>query len=269
MFLGISSYTFPWAVETQVNNQTNFIAAKELLDYAIQHQISFVQFGDNLPLHSFEETELLLIRELATSNSIGIEVGTRGLDLLHVERYIKLAALFDARFLRIVLDDENNEPTVQSVIDTIRQLIPSLAQNNLVLAIENHDRFPAAVLKKIILQTSTQWVGICLDTANSLGAGEGINELMQILEPYVVNLHLKDIRVHRVAHKMGFKVQGVAAGEGIINMPELIQVLSRSGRCTTATLEVWSDPCSSVEHTILNERELVSKSIQYLKQLLT
>ena len=111
-------------------------------------------------------------------------------------------------------------------------------------------------------------MGICLDTANSLGAGEGISEVVQLLAPYTVNLHVKDILIKRVPHKMGFIVEGVAAGDGMIDILSVIQQLKQTGRCKTATLELWSNPATTMEETIAKEKKLVKKSIQYLKKII-
>ena len=137
-----------------------------------------------------------------------------------------------------------------------------------MLAIENHDRFSSVSLEKIILETDPNLIGICIDTANSIGAGEGINEVLQTLGPYTVNLHLKDFMIKRVSHKMGFIVEGVAAGDGILDIPFIVGQLDKTGKCKTATLEVWSNPEDSIEATLLKEKQWVERSIHYLKKIL-
>ncbi|MEP7375118.1 MAG: TIM barrel protein [Chitinophagaceae bacterium] len=244
------------------------LAALQLLRYAGKNDIGVVQLGDNLPLHELGQSALGQIKSLADTKGIKLETGTRRLTLKNIEEYINISAYLESPFLRIVIDDKNYHPSTADVIKIIKKTLPSLQKNNIVLAIENHDRFPAAELRKIILKTDPKWVGICLDTANSLGAGEGINEVLQSLAPYTINLHIKDILIKRVPHKMGFTIEGVAAGDGMIDILSIIQQLKQTGRCKTATLEVWSNPASTMKETLTREKKMVKKSIQYLKKMI-
>ncbi|MEP6950378.1 MAG: TIM barrel protein, partial [Ginsengibacter sp.] len=132
--------------------------------------------------------------------------------------------------------------------------------------IENHDRFKAKDLEFIVQKTSTEYVGICLDTCNSLGAGEGIHEILPVLLPYTVNLHIKDFTIERVSHKMGFKVFGTPAGDGMLNIPWLLNEVSKYKKCKTATLELWMEEEKDIDTTIAKEKEWVEKSINYLKK---
>ena len=265
MFLGLSTYTFPWAIGMSGNTR---LAALQLLEYAAKNNIAYVQFGDNLPLHGLSKPDLEQIKLSANKKGIILETGTRRLTVKNLEKYIGIANYLGSAFLRMVIDDTGYHPSTEDVLKIIKKELPSLKKNNIQLAIENHDRFPAAEIKKIILKTDPQWVGVCLDTANSLGAGEGMNEVLQILAPYTVNLHVKDILIKRLPHKMGFTIEGVAAGDGMIDIPAIIKQLKPTRRCKTATLEVWSNPAVTMEETIAKEKKLVQRSIHYLKKII-
>ena len=268
MQLGISSYTFPWAVGNEDYKPTGALTAFSLLDYAIENEIRFLQFGDNLPLHLLSEQELFSLRQKADEKKIRIQVGTRALKQEHILHYLSLAKTLDSSFLRVVIDDNNFEPTVAEIIQTIQALLPHLKQSGVCLAIENHDRFTADTLKLIIEHTDDRMVGICLDTANSFGAGESIKEITQILSPYVINLHIKDFIISRISNKMGFIIQGCAAGEGMLDISWLIKKFSNHPKCSVATLEVWSTPEEDLEKTVQKEKAWVEKSINYLKNKL-
>ena len=265
MKLGIGTYTFPWTFHYR--NSIPF-SYRELIDYAVATHISRVQICDNYPLHELQERELINLRDVANKNNIVLEAGTRRLTTENLSQYLHIAKILRSPFLRIVIDDAGYEPNVREVIDMINQSLPEFISNNVMLAIENHDRFPAKALKYIIEQTDKDWVTICLDTANSLGAGEGIDEVVAQLLPYVINLHIKDISIKRFAHKMGFMVDGVAAGEGIINCPGLISACATNGKCQSVTIELWSHEAETPEQTIKNEQLQTIKSIDYLKQFI-
>lgn len=72
-------------------------------------------------------------------------------------------------------------------------------------------------------------MGICLDSVNSMGAGEGIETIVEVLSPYTVNLHVKDFVVQRVYHMMGFVVEGRPAGQGMLPLEYLLEKLEPHG----------------------------------------
>lgn len=244
------------------------MTAIDLLQYAASKNIYHVQFGDNMPLHLFSDKDLRELKETKDFLGIHVEVGTRRLDVENINQYISIAKCLQSPFLRVVIDDENYHPAVEEVKKIIKQVLPVLKDENIILAIENHDRFSAKSLAEIIEATDPDRVAICLDTANSIGAGEGINEVLAILAPYTINLHAKDFTIKRVAHKMGFVVEGCVAGDGCVDIPSILQSLKPYGRCKTATLEVWSNPLQTIDETIKREQQWVEKSIQYLKQII-
>ena len=242
--------------------------ATELLQYAAQKNIGCVQFGDNLPLHLLSDGELEQLRETSIALGIKIEVGTRRLTEENIWLYLSIAKRLSSSFLRVVIDDAGYHPDEKAVVAELENLLPHSQKANIILAIENHDRFSSKTLERIIKNTSESLVAICLDTANSLGAGEGFNEVLNVLAPYTINLHIKDITIKRLSHKMGFFVAGCAAGQGLLNIPEIIGVLKQYQRCQTATLEVWSQPEETIEKTVEKEKQWVEYSIDYLKNLL-
>lgn len=266
MHLGISTYTYPWLMKYALDKGKPFTALMILFEKAIKHQIYFAQIGDNVPLHQLSKEELSSLITKASVNNIRLELGTKRLCVDHIRKYISLANELGCDFLRVVIDDTNFHPDTNSIIKNIRELLPFLIEAKLMLAIENHDRFSATELEQIIIATDPIYVGICLDTANSLGAGEGINEVLRILAPYTINLHIKDFNIQRVQHKMGFDISGCSAGEGMLDISMLIQQIKQQGKCKTAILEIWSNPKESHQDSVTQEELWANKSIQYLKK---
>lgn len=244
------------------------LTAKRLIDSAQLNELGFLQFGDNLPLHTLNQKELIELKNYAAGAGVQLEVGTRGLNRQNIEQYLQIARQLGSGFIRLVIDDDGFHPDVNEVIDIIGSALPLLSGECIVLAIENHDRFKARTLEYIIRSTDPNWVGICLDTANSIGAGEGIREVGEILAPYTVNVHIKDFEIKRVSHKMGFTVEGKPSGDGMLDISWLIGELEKWGRCNTATLELWIEPALTVELTLAKEKQWVDKSLQYLKTII-
>ena len=266
MRLGLSTYSFPWAIGASDFATQKLNGWNNLLKYAMEKKINCIQFGDNYPLKELSSVELDEIRETALENSITLEVGTSGLEFYNIQEYLSIAKHLDSKFLRVVIDGPNFYPGIEEVIKTISSLLPNLQEYNVCLAIENHDRFRAKDLEYIIQKTSTEYVGICLDTCNSLGAGEGIHEILPVLMPYTVNLHIKDFSIKRVSNKMGFNVRGAVVGEGMLDIPWLLNECSKYEKCRTVTLELWMEAEKDTDTTIVQEKAWIEKSINYLKK---
>lgn len=264
MHLGLSTYTFPWHIILSGAPPSPAFSAGDMLKFTAAAGIRHFQFGDNYPLHLITNDELEDIRTTAAKNNIRLQVGTRGLCMDNITRYLRVAKKLGSPFLRMVIDDNDYHPAESEIIYIIQQALPLLKETGIVLAIENHDRFPAKTLVRFIEETDPQYAGICLDTANSLGAAEGLREILPLLLPYTVNLHIKDFTITRVDHKMGFIVSGAAAGEGMLDIPGLIAECGRYERCTTATLELWMDRENTNEGTLVKEKDRINRSITFL-----
>jgi sugar phosphate isomerase/epimerase len=265
MQLGISTYTYGWAVGTPGNRPAKPLNELALLDRASQFGIGVVQFGDNWPLHELSDEQLNTLICRSSAQNILLEVGARGLTDAQLERYIDLAKRLPCRLLRFVIDAARYEPSPAVVTSMLKNALSALSKANLTLAIENHDRLLASEFANIIEQVGSEQVGICLDSVNSMGAGEGLTEIVNTLAPYTVNLHVKDFGIQRLPHLMGFQIDGRPAGQGMLAIPWLVEQVSQYDRCQTAILEQWVIPEPTLTESIAKEMNWAEASINYLK----
>jgi 3-oxoisoapionate decarboxylase len=269
MRLGISTYTYTWAIGVPGKEPEKRIDAKALLQKAIDIGVHCVQFADNLPLHTLPEHAIDELEAFARQQKIFTEIGMRGLFPELVLQYIAIAKQFSSPFLRIVVDGLDFHPSPQEVIDRIEDLLPDLKQSNIILAIENHDRFTARTFASILEKLGSDQVGICLDSVNSMGAGEGVETVVDILAPYTINLHVKDFQVQRVYHMMGFVVEGRPAGKGMLHIEQLLEKLAPYNKCQSAILELWTPPEENILATIEKENQWAQESIRFLKNIIS
>jgi 3-oxoisoapionate decarboxylase len=268
MIPGISSYTYTWAVGVAGTMPDEPLNAKGLIDNAVKTGVSLVQIADNLPLEALKANELDDLKEYAISKAISIEMGGRGLTPAHTIKCLEVAQKLDSPILRMVVDSPRFEPDLQTIISIIRDIVPELKSKKIRLAIENHDRLKAREFEKIIQSVGSEMVGICLDSVNSMGAGEGFETVCDILIPITFNLHVKDFVIFRASHKMGFTIEGRPAGQGMLNLPELFERVEDTGLCHSAILELWTPPAGNIEDTIKKEDEWAITSISYMKSIL-
>lgn len=268
MRLGVSTWAFPWAIGVP-----GYPPAKPMDGIAFLHRaadlgVAVVQIGDNLPLDRLSPTALQALLVEAAHLGMDLEIGTRGISPAHLRRYLALAQQCGSPLLRVVIDTADHHPDPDEIVATLGDVLPAFAAADVVLAIENHDRFKATTLGEIIERLDTPHVGICLDTTNSFGAQEGPELVAEVLGPYVVNLHIKDFAIHRAAHGLGFVISGAPVGQGMLDVPHLLDTLRAHGRDFNAILEQWPAPAATLEATIANEAAGAEQGIAYLRTLL-
>jgi sugar phosphate isomerase/epimerase len=267
MKLGISSYAYTWSIGVPGRIPEKPMDCFQLLGKAENFQVSCVQIADNLPLDQLDEDIRYRLLKRARESQIGIEVGMRGLNRENLEKYIDLAEYFRSPVLRTVIDAGDYRPGISEVISTIRDYLPELVARNIALAIENHDRLKASEFARIIEKIGDNHVGICLDSVNSMGAGEGLDEVLRILGPYTINFHIKDFVVKRASHMMGFSIAGTPAGQGMLPIEEILDKLRNWGECESGILELWTPPAGNLTETITLEDSWAKMSIEFLKPL--
>ena len=267
MKLGLSSYTYGWAVGVPGHEPTVPLDEHGLLEKVRAHGLNLLQIGDNLPLHSFSASRLKEFASAAKTQNIELEIGARCLVPEQLQRYADLARAVEASLVRFVIDDADYHPPLDQIVRLLRENLSAL--DGLRIGIENHDRLKSSEFRRIIDSVGAENVGICLDTANSLGAGEDVQTVVAALGPVTLNLHIKDFQVKRLPHLMGFTVNGCPAGKGLLNIPRLLQSLASYGRCRSAILEQWTPHEAHIEQTVAKEDQWATESLAYLKPLFT
>jgi 3-oxoisoapionate decarboxylase len=264
MKFGLGTYALAWSIGVPGNLPEKPMDLYEFLDVAHRYDFNLVQIGDNLPLHHFSAKEIAKLKKYANSKGVSLEVGTRGLMPDNIYRHLEIAEILDSPILRVVIDQKGFEPELSEIHDIVRNLIPELEKRNISLAIENHDRFKASEFLKIIQQANSPFVGICLDPVNSIGADEGFETVFKTLAPHTINFHLKDYTIQRKPHMMGFEISGAPAGQGWLDLDQIISTLIKYGKCRSLILELWPEAEDKIELTIKKEQEWVRQSAQYL-----
>ena len=269
MQLGLGTYALAWNLGVPGFTVENPLSAVDILEIAHEQGVRFVQIADNVPLCEYNEDQLQEIKHKANELSIRLEIGARGLIPENLQRYLELSSFFDSDILRIVIDSGNFEPSLSEIVQILKDFSSELLKRKIRLAIENHDRLSVYEFVTILDKINDTNVGICLDTVNSFGKGEGLETAIKALAPYTINLHIKDFYIKRLAHNMGFEISGTPAGKGMLPIPQLISQLNQYGKCNSGILELWPSPENDMDTTCRKEIRWVNESIDFLKNYLT
>ena len=124
MQLGLSSYTYTWAVGVPGSLPDKPITAFNLIDRAFMAGLKLVQIADNLPLEDMTDDDLITVREYAMKRDVKIETGSRGLTAEHAMKCILTAEKLHSPILRMVIDSPGFEPDLDTAVGIISGLIP-------------------------------------------------------------------------------------------------------------------------------------------------
>lgn len=269
MRLGIGSHTYPWSVGVPgFPAPSRPLTAADLLARAVSLGVKVVQIGDNLPLGRLGRPERLELRRRADELGLTLEVGTAGVAPEQLGPYLEIAAELGSRVLRTLIDTPEAPRQPPEVVSLLRPQLAGFRAAGVTLAIENHDRFKAQTLRRILAELDHPNLGICLDTSNSLGCLEGTEEVVNALGPHTVNLHLKDVRAFRPPHHKGFIIEGRPAGSGQLDIPWILGRLRSFGADPSAIVELWPPPDPDPDRAASREEAWAAESVRHLRTLI-
>ncbi|SDX32830.1 sugar phosphate isomerase/epimerase family protein [Litoreibacter albidus] len=264
MIAGLGSYAFRWSVGHKDRRPEAPMTAMDVLDVAAEHDLGVVQYADNLPLHKLGEGELDALATAARAKGIALELGTQSFDAEEVRRYIEIGQRIGAGILRVALDAPDAKRPVPELAAEFVALLPALKAANIRLAIENHFNFPSRRVVELLKQIDDEQVGVCLDVANSICAGEWPMETVEILAPYTINLHLKDYVIQPDPYGVGFSIHGAPLGTGRTDIAAVLDAVGR--RDMSVIYEHWLhwpgafDAARKAEHNWTNQSVKVLKA---------
>ena len=238
------------------------MSALEIVDEARALGLELVQFADNLPLHELDEGGLEALAAHARDAGVTLEIGQQGADAALLERYLEIAGTLGASLVRMALDAAD-AATSQAQLETAFARAAERAENRgVVLALENHFGFPSSRLAALVAAVDRPSLGVCLDVANSICAGEWPRETVERLAPHAVNLHLKDYDIVPDPYGVGFRIVGVPLGEGRTEIDRVLGEVSRSGRDCIVVLEHWLPGDADLAELTGRERDWIARSVE-------
>ena len=267
MKLGIGTYTYMWSIGFPDSEPEAPMRALDLLKKSVEMGVKVVQFGPNLPFVELPPAELDEVLSASREMDLELEIGTRGVETPHLHRLIDFTVRCGASLLRTVPEIDGRVPSSGELTELLRAIEPHLRQAGVRLAMEN-SLMRARAMGDALSAVNSEYLGITLDTVNSLAIPEGTEEVAVALARWTCCLHVKDFAVLREWHMMGFRVEGRPAGQGQLNVPRLLELLHSAGAKCNAILELWPPPQASLRETIALEHRWAEESVTYLRSFI-
>jgi len=267
--LGISSWTFPWAVGAASGPQPDEkLSPLQLLAKAKELDVSLVQIADNMPLEKLTPVQIQELRNYSKQNNISIEVGTKGVDPEHLYELLDIAIILESKILRTIPAIFGRTIEMDELEECIRTVIPRFQKEGVTIILENTEAFFATEYAALMDRVNHPNFRMCVDLANALGKFEGPHYVMDMLSKYCANYHFKDVKIIRSPSLMGFSIEGTVSGKGNIPLSYALKSLVNQGFYPSVIIELWPQLQPNFEDTLQFEQQMAKESVQYMKSFL-
>ena len=239
MKLGLGSYAYRWSIGIKDQIPTAPMTAFDLLDRAEALGLEVVQYADNMPLDRYSEADHHRLYEVAQEKGLILELGTQCFDADEVDRYLEIGKRLHSKIMRVALDEADGHIPVADLAEQLRPRVDKARAAGMKIAIENHFNYPSPRMVELLDTVNDDHLGVCLDVANSICAGEWPEETIRLLAPYTINLHLKDYRITPDKYGVGFRIHGVPLGTGRAPIDWILDQLTHCPADMSVILEHW------------------------------
>jgi len=114
-------------------------------------------------------------------------------------------------------------------------------KHKVAIGVENHKDWTAEELAALMRRFSSEYLGVTLDTGNNFSLLDDPYTLIETLAPWAVTTHVKDMALGEYAD--GFLLSEVNFGDGMLDMPRILQIVRKARPKTRFILEmITRDP---------------------------
>lgn len=118
---------------------------------------------------------------------------------------------------------------------------PIAAKHRMQLAVENHKDWRMDEMLGWLTRLSSEFVGVCLDTGNSIALLEEPHAVVEAFAPWTMSTHLKDMAV--AESDDGFMLSEVPLGDGFLDLKRIVATLRKAKPEVKLNLEmITRDP---------------------------
>lgn len=260
--IGLSTYAFFWRMSSQVPNP---LSLAQMLEQTAALDVSVFQICDYPAIEQWSDAQLLALRGQADALGITLELGTRGLDSAHLQRYLHMAQMLDARMVRSMFYTATHRPGLEEAAQLIAAVLPDYERRQVRLCLETYEQVKTADMMSVINRFPSPWLGVCLDPANCVAGLELPDQVIANTADRVGNLHIKDFAFSRRDGWVGFTYAGCPMGEGLLDYDQMIASVRPAEKGINQIVEHWLPWQENADVTCQREAEWTFRTVEFLR----
>ena len=153
---------------------------------------------------------------------------------------LNIARIFGASVVRVYVGTAAERPNIEVHIENTLRVLKGMRSrildSGIKLAMENHSGdLEAREVRTLVEEVGRDFLGVCLDTGNSVVMLQDPHLTLETLGPYVLNTHIRDSALWRVPE--GVAVRTVNMGEGNVDMAGWVKKFVRMHPGVPVTFE--------------------------------
>ena len=234
--IGLSTYAFFWQISDRAPEP---LGLEELFSRTRELGAQEYQIGDYPPLQTYSDARLGDLTKSADDLGITLELGTKGIRPEHLANYLRMADLLGAKVIRSMVNAPDHRPTLSEAEALLRASMPAYEASGVSLALETYEQLSSTDLVALVESVGSRRLGICLDPANCVANLEHPVAVIDRCAPYVANLHVKDFAFTRRGGWVGFTLEGVELGKGLLPYDYMIEKVDPEARGINQVVEHW------------------------------
>jgi len=271
-----TNFTCPWPRQ---------LSTFELLTLIIDLDLEGVHLDDGVleylePVYLHEVGAAAREAGLYLEYNFSMDLGEFGVGIQHdLSEAIDTAHHLGADVIKVGMDMRRPRPVaasrfhpevvrqLEAVAATLTAATPQAAEYGIRLAVENHcDTFSDEILW-LLDRVDSPLVGACIDTVNGLHVTEDPMAAIEKLAPRAFTNHFRDDRIE--FQRWGFKLVGVAVGEGDIDMRRAYEIFRDHSGMERINIETELDtPTNDRQRALDMEIDAIRRSVRYCREAL-
>ncbi|WP_238005419.1 TIM barrel protein [Dactylosporangium sp. AC04546] len=256
--IGVGTYAYFWRHSSRVARP---LTIEEMIDDAVGLGAEVFQICDYPAVADLAPERLDALAARARGAGIELELGTRGVEPAHLDRYLELAVRLGATLVRTMLTGGTAEATEQ-----LAGVLPRYSAAGVTIALETYERVATHDLVGLVERIGHPNLGICLDPANCVAGLEHPDRVIDAAAAHVVNLHVKDFAFSRDEGWVGFRLAGSPLGEGRLDLDRLLDRVRPAERGINQIIEHWLPWQGDEARTVALEDRWTRDNLAYLRR---
>lgn len=204
----------------------------DLLEIAHQHNLCGVKIhvedGESQALQAVDDNALEKFKKIAENYRLNIHIETSASDKKTLDDAIRIALATGATSVRFY---PRYEGFLEDILEKITKDIRYLAQFDdcgLTFTIEQHEDLKSHEIVALVQNSGMKNLSILFDFANMINANEDPLSALEVMAPYITQVHIKDAK--RIREGGGWAHEACRTGKGDIPIKEMLYKLLLLGK---------------------------------------